>query len=256
MLARDHKGRRLSVRSVELGYDPLDDRCVSRFCRPPKDPACVIDYFFAIRKKAEFLVAEMRKLMEDPDEFFDDNGMLWEDWIYTPEERLLRIEAMGNRLRSPSQETPMMERGRAIVFDVDEETLASLRQAFSEWQVEVSDRATIDLLIGGHSLGVVDLLVLGVGADVAKGLGLCRVLRKHLGSAHTPILMLVEPGEDSLVRAALEAGATSCLVLPVHAKELASMVTRAQEGNQPGRHTLNLDRAQVEDSWRDEGGQG
>jgi len=128
----------------------------------------------------------------------------------------------------------MTERGRAIVFDVDEASLVSLRQAFSEWQVEVSDRATIDLLIGGHSLGVVDLLVLGVGANVAESLGLCRVLRKQPGSAHTPILMLVAPGEDSLVRAALEAGATSCLVLPVHVKELANMVTRAREANQVG----------------------
>jgi len=91
----------------------------------------------------------------------------------------------------------MTERGRAIVFDVDEASLVSLRQAFSEWQVEVSDRASIDLLIGGHSLGVVDSLVLGVGANVAESLGLCRVLRKQPGSAHTPIPMLVLPGEDS-----------------------------------------------------------
>lgn len=150
----------------------------------------------------------------------------------------------------------MTERGRAIVFGVDEATLASLRQAFSEWRVEVSDRATIDLLIGGHSLGVVELLVLGVGANAAESLGLCRVLRKHLDSTHTPILVLVPPGKDSLVRAALEAGATSCLVLPVHVKELARMVTRAREGNQPGRHTVHLNRAQEQDRWRDEGGQG
>ena len=150
----------------------------------------------------------------------------------------------------------MTERGRAIVFDVDEATVVSLRQAFAEWQVEVSDRATNDLLIEGRSLGVVDLLVLGPGANVAESLGLCRVLRKQPGSAHTPILMLVPLGEDGLVRAALEAGTTSCLVLPVHVKELASMVTRAREGNRPGRHTLNLNRAQEQDHWRDDGGQG
>ena len=90
----------------------------------------------------------------------------------------------------------MTERGRAIVFNVDEATLESLRQAFSEWQVEVSDRFTIDLLIGGRSLGVVDLLVLGVDANVAESLGLCRILQQP-GSAHPPIPMLVLPGEDS-----------------------------------------------------------
>ena len=150
----------------------------------------------------------------------------------------------------------MTERGRAIVFEVDEATQASLRQAFAQWHVEVSDRATIDLLIAGHNLGGADLLVLGTGDNVAETLGLCRVLRKHIASAHTPILVLVAPGEDSFARAALDAGATSCLILPVHVKQLASMVTRAREGNRPGRHTLNLNCAQEEDSWRDEGGQG
>ncbi len=35
----------------------------------------------------------------------------------------------------------------------------------------------------------------------------------------------------------------SCLVLPVHAKEVASLLARGRQGNQPGRHTLDLDRA-------------
>jgi hypothetical protein len=34
------------------------------------------------------------------------------------------------------------------------------------------------------------------------------------------------------------------------------MLARAHAGNQPGRHTLNLDQAQREDRWRDDGGQG
>jgi hypothetical protein len=58
------------------------------------------------------------------------------------------------------------------------------------------------------------------------------------------------------VWAALEAGADSCLVLPVHAKGVASMLVHARAGNQPGRHTLNLDQAQIEGRWRDDGGQG
>jgi hypothetical protein len=34
------------------------------------------------------------------------------------------------------------------------------------------------------------------------------------------------------------------------------MVTRAREGDRPGRHTLDLNRAQEQDHWRDDGGQG
>jgi hypothetical protein len=33
-------------------------------------------------------------------------------------------------------------------------------------------------------------------------------------------------------------------------------VVHAQAGNQSGRHTLNLEKAQTEDRWRDDGGEG
>jgi hypothetical protein len=42
----------------------------------------------------------------------------------------------------------------------------------------------------------------------------------------------------------------------IHAKDVASMLVHAQAGNQPGPHTLDLERAQAEDRWRDDGGQG
>jgi AmiR/NasT family two-component response regulator len=77
-----------------------------------------------------------------------------------------------------------------------------------------------------------------------------------VGREVTPLLVLVRPEEPDLVTALLEAGANSCLVLPIHYKDMASMLARAHAGNQPGRQTLNLDRAQIEDSWRDDGGQG
>ena len=34
------------------------------------------------------------------------------------------------------------------------------------------------------------------------------------------------------------------------------MLAHAGAGNQPGRHTLSLDQVQIEDRWRDDGGQG
>jgi DNA-binding response OmpR family regulator len=78
---------------------------------------------------------------------------------------------------------------------------------------------------------------------------------KPARQANTPLLLFVSAGQESLVRAALEAGADSCLILPVHAKEMASVLARVRHDNQPGRHTLNLDPAQIEDRWRDDGGE-
>jgi hypothetical protein len=45
-------------------------------------------------------------------------------------------------------------------------------------------------------------------------------------------------------------------MLPINAKDVASMLLHAQTGNQPGRHTLDLEHAQTEDRWRDDGGEG
>jgi hypothetical protein len=66
----------------------------------------------------------------------------------------------------------------------------------------------------------------------------------------------VSPGQEPLIRAALDEGAHGCLLLPIHPKEVTRMLAHARAGNQPGRHTLNLEHAQREDEWRDEGGQG
>jgi DNA-binding response OmpR family regulator len=90
---------------------------------------------------------------------------------------------------------------------------------------------------------------------VVEALGLCRGLRSQAGRAKTPLLVLVQPAQESLVSAALDAGANSCLVLPVCHQELANVLTRARAGNRPGRPTQGPDRAQHEDRWRDNGGE-
>jgi DNA-binding response OmpR family regulator len=144
---------------------------------------------------------------------------------------------------------------KVIALDVDPDSLVSLRQAFPGWEIESLGGASIGSLTRDWDPGAADLLVLGVRDQVAETLELCRALRSQAGRADTPLLVLVPPAQQGLVRAALEAGADSCLLLPVHPKELASMVTRAGEGNRPGRHTLALDHAQQQDAWREEGGE-
>jgi PleD family two-component response regulator len=149
----------------------------------------------------------------------------------------------------------MPNRPKIIAFDVDLDTLVCLREAFPEWEIEATNRATPGSLLRDWNPGSANLLVVGARDQAAETLGLCRKLRGQVGQAHTPLLLLVPPAQEGLVRAALELGATSCLVLPVHAKDVVKMVTRARLGNQPGRHTLALHRAQTEDLWRDYGGE-
>jgi len=82
MFARNNEGRWLTVRSIEVGYGPLDDQSMTGFCRPPKEAGCLVDYVLAIRKSdAAFFIGEMRSLIEDPDEFFNDNDTEREEWL-------------------------------------------------------------------------------------------------------------------------------------------------------------------------------
>jgi DNA-binding response OmpR family regulator len=145
----------------------------------------------------------------------------------------------------------MLYKLKAVAFDVDADSLVSLRQAFPEWDIEALDGATRVSLARDWNPGGVDLVVIGARAQRAETLGLCRALRSQAGRAHTPLVVLVPPGQGSLVRAALDAGAHSCLVLPVHPKELVRALARARDGNRPSRHMLGLERVQDGDSWRD-----
>src|SRR5437016_6138184 len=143
----------------------------------------------------------------------------------------------------------MPYREKVIAFDVDRASLASLGEGFPDWKIEAHEGLTTVSLIRSFSPGLAELLVVGARPQFVETLGLCRELRSQAGQARTPLLVLVSPVQEELVGAALAAGAHSCLVLPIHVKELVSMVSRARAGNRPGRHTLNLDRAQRMDLW-------
>jgi len=177
----------------------------------------------------------------------------------------------------------MSYRFRVVTFDLDPASLASLREALPQWEIEVVSGATATSLSNGWDPGGADLLVVRAREEpenATEMLELCRFLahcrvfstdvrkapekafawhgrrRNPAQRADAPLLVLVPPGQEPLVRAALEAGADSCLILPVHHKHLATAVSRAHEGNRPGRHTLSLDHAQCDDRWRDDGGEG
>lgn len=158
--------------------------------------------------------------------------------------------------------------GRAVAFDLDSASLASLHEALPGWEIDTINGANSDSLTGDWDPGAADLLIVNASESAAATLGLCRFLSfcsqysteaRAVGTESrpdAPLLLLVPVGKEALVGAALKAGARSCLVLPVHAKQVTGMLARVRAGNQPGRHTLNLDHAQTEDRWRDDGGQG
>ena len=149
----------------------------------------------------------------------------------------------------------MANAAKAIAFDVDPESLLCLREDLPGWEVE-SVHGTAAALARDADPGAAELLVLGARADVTETVALCRALRGQAGWAATPLLVLLPPEQLALARILLGVGADSCRALPISAGEAASMVARVRRGNRPGRHTLNLDRAQNEDRWRDDGGQG
>ncbi len=188
-----------------------------------------------------------------------------------PGEQPLRLFHDGN---------PTSDRFRVAAFDLDAASLVSLEEALPGWEIKAVNGATADSLGRVRDVGSADLLVVQVGEEAAEPLRLCRLLAHHrrrtsdprereagtpvpdtappgqAQRADVPLLVLVPPGQEGLVREALKAGADRCLILPAHAKEVTSALAQAQQHHRPGRHTLNLEHAQDEDLWRDDGGQG
>jgi DNA-binding NarL/FixJ family response regulator len=121
--------------------------------------------------------------------------------------------------------------------------------------IEAITWANSSTIANDCNFSAVELLVVGTQDQAVEMLALCRTLRSQMGRAFAPLLVLVPPENDDLVRRALAAGAHACLVLPVHPKDIIATLARVRRGNRPGRHTLNLHRAQHEDRWRDVGGE-
>jgi peptidylprolyl isomerase len=171
-------------------------------------------------------------------------------------------------------------RGRVIAFDPDLSSLASLREALPGWQIDVISGATADSLPCDWEPGAADLLVIRVLDDRAEALNLCRFLAVFAppsdGSGHEtvapfgqdtnhggrvlrvniPLLILMPSEQRAFVRAALEAGALGCLMLPVKAAQVIDLLEHARTGNRQGAHTLDLDQADREERWQDDGGPG
>lgn len=172
-----------------------------------------------------------------------------------------------------------------VAFDLDRASLASLREVLPGWQLDIVDGATASSLAADWDPGVADLMVVQYHDDGSDTLGLCRFLafcasyskefrlandfrQGDEGALITPqsspneeerpdasLLVLVPRGRETFIARALDAGAHSCLLLPIHGQDVAAMMTHVLTGNQPGRHTLNLEMAQSEDRWRDDGGE-
>jgi hypothetical protein len=142
----------------------------------------------------------------------------------------------------------MAHRLRAVAFDLDAPSLVSLREALPEWEIEEMEGASATSLSHAWDPGAADLLVVMACEEAAETLGLCRFLiacgvfstdaremraealalhgrrRNHARRENAPLLVLLPSGQEALMRAALEAGADSCLVLPIHPKDVASAV--------------------------------
>jgi hypothetical protein len=71
---------------------------------------------------------------------------------------------------------PMLQRLKAVVFDVDAASLTTLREALPGWHIKVVYGATVGSLPCDWNPGAVDLLVVGVREDVSETLALCRFL--------------------------------------------------------------------------------
>lgn len=174
-----------------------------------------------------------------------------------------------------------LKRGKAVAFNLDEASLASLREALPLWPIDDIYGATVTSLPCNWNPGAVDLLVMGIRKDVGETLELCRFLAfcndysadfrreaavpfypwdrrwNQVHKSDAPLVVLIPAGKEDIAGAAIEAGAHCCLMLPIHAKDVVDVLVRTQRCNQSGRPArLNSDKARTEDRWHDDGDQG
>jgi alkylation response protein AidB-like acyl-CoA dehydrogenase len=152
----------------------------------------------------------------------------------------------------------MQHQSKAIAFDLDAASLMSLQEALPAWKIEELNGISTATVSRHWNPGVADLLVVCARTEVAETLGLCRFLvhsrrysedfrrldAEQLWSDHSrstgeprlesPLLVLIRPGEHVLMGAALEAGADSCLVLPMRARDVLGALAQAR-GRQSAR---------------------
>jgi hypothetical protein len=147
--------------------------------------------------------------------------------------------------------TLMPRQRRAITFDVDPASLRRLREALTGWRIDVVYGATVASLPCDWNPGVVDAHVVGLRADLAETLDLCRFLTACVsglqrsrqerqeteqaagrhpthpewrGRMETPLFVLVPPGQWAVVGSLLEAGAHRCLLLPIEGSEVIELL--------------------------------
>lgn len=214
-----------------------------------------------------------------------DANRRWAGQTLELEVELVAIETSNERIDSPADEAPPRSgsprragvdheeratQARAFAFDLDADSLASLHEAFPGWQIEAIHGASAASLAHDWDPASADLLIVGIRAQRADALGLCRFLafctsiparpRRHASLSrrrgNAPLLVLVPAGQETLVGAALEAGAHSCLVLPVTPADIARMAIHALAGGPPCQPRLSAPWDSGEDLWRDDGGEG
>jgi DNA-binding response OmpR family regulator len=149
----------------------------------------------------------------------------------------------------------MTQRPKAITFDVETDDLNLLRHALPEWDFESTAGTSIDSLDRDWQPNLADLIVIGAHARPEETLGLCRGLRGQCGRAHTPLLVLLSPGQEALVTVVLAAGANDCLMLPIDPGDLTRAAAGARASYRQRRLPLDFDREGYREPWRDAGGE-
>jgi CheY-like chemotaxis protein len=151
--------------------------------------------------------------------------------------------------------SPLLRRRKAVVFGMDAESLADLRQALPGWRIDCFHGATVGSMPHDWDPGEPDLFVVSLRENVTEVLGLCRLLASWPSCeneqqeeasetlrldgkpedsgcrANVPLLVLVSSGQDTLVGAALEVGARACLQRPISIEDVTKFLNRAPVDN-------------------------
>jgi len=113
--------------------------------------------------------------------------------------------------------------GRIMVVDDHPRSAARIAEALAK-TYDVITELDPTAALGSLSEQQVDLLIVSLSLAGADGLRLCSQARSLDRSRHTPIIMVVEPGDEARLLRGLELGVNDYLIRPIERHEMLARV--------------------------------
>jgi len=126
-----------------------------------------------------------------------------------------------------------MSRESILVIEHDKDTLELIRYNLTQHNFVVACAVTGEEALTKLSVGSFDLIIMNTMLPGLDGMEICRLLKNNKNTAHIPVIMLSEKGDDIDVVLGFELGADDYVTKPFSPRVLLSRIKAILRRNRP-----------------------